>query len=540
MMNRSVPSTATNSLLIVFAAIILLPLVPFRVAAQAPGTISFQGKLTDTGGTPTNATVSMTFKLYKGGTDVWTEVNPSVTVTNGIFDVVLGNTTPLDTLRFDRPMELGIAVDGNPEISPRVELTAAAFARALPGFSTQLVVTGGGNDSTYNILGGGHINQIDPDSKGATISGGGGIFLGDMRPNLILSNSDYSTISGGDFNTLAGSRATIGGGSRNETNGSYATVAGGFTNHAAATGATVGGGTGNVATGYDAAVPGGQSNAARGDYSFAAGFNARPHHEGSFVWGDRSGNAPADSIITTGNNQFLIRAAGGVGIGTNNPGSHSVAINDDGAGGIPGATLEVDNSSTSNAIAAHFETSGTDATVVIDQDGSGVLFKAFQGGDLKFQISNAGNVTADGSFTGSGADVAEAVDVHGRLEEFEAGDVLVVSRSEDRSFALSRGPYSDLVAGVYATKPGVLMTNRGVREDLSDRVPMGIMGIIPTKVTGENGPIRRGDLLVTSSTPGHAMRADRSRLEFGMALGKALEPFDGPGRGVIEVLVMPR
>lgn len=54
---------------------------------------------------------------------------------------------------------------------------------------------------------------------------------------------------------------------------------------------------------------------------------------------------------------------------------------------------------------------------------------------------------------------------------------------------------------------------------------------------GENGPIRRGDLLVSARTPGYAMRADPERLRFGMVLGKALGGIAGPGRAVIPVLV---
>jgi len=82
----------------------------------------------------------------------------------------------------------------------------------------------------------------------------------------------------------------------------------------------VGGGARNEARGSYATVPGGRSNKARGDYSFAAGQNARVQraHSGTFAWSD-SGNLATDSLLSTGANQFLIRAKGGVGIGTNAP-----------------------------------------------------------------------------------------------------------------------------------------------------------------------------------------------------------------------------
>ncbi|MBD3299629.1 MAG: hypothetical protein GF341_13315 [candidate division Zixibacteria bacterium] len=74
-------------------------------------------------------------------------------------------------------------------------------------------------------------------------------------------------------------------------------------------------GANNTASGDQATVPGGHSNEANGDFSMAAGRRAKANHVGSFVWGDQT---DAD-IATTGPDQFLIRANGGVGIGTNLP-----------------------------------------------------------------------------------------------------------------------------------------------------------------------------------------------------------------------------
>jgi hypothetical protein len=65
---------------------------------------------------------------------------------------------------------------------------------------------------------------------------------------------------------------------------------------------------------------------------------------------------------------------------------------------------------------------------------------------------------------------------------------------------------------------------------------MAMVGVVPTKVSAENGPIRKGDLLVTASMPGYAMKGtDRSRM-LGAVLGKAMGSLDS-GIGVIEVLV---
>ena len=65
---------------------------------------------------------------------------------------------------------------------------------------------------------------------------------------------------------------------------------------------------------------------------------------------------------------------------------------------------------------------------------------------------------------------------------------------------------------------------------------MAMVGIVPTKVTAENGPIEVGDLLVSSSLPAHAMKGGNSVIPTGTVIGKALGSL-ALGTGVIEVLV---
>jgi trimeric autotransporter adhesin len=163
------------------------------------------------------------------------------------------------------------------------------------------------------------------------------------------------------------------------------------------------------------------------------------------------------------------------------------------------------------------------------------VFKTSSGNQIRFGLLGRGYFNG-GTQTG-GADVAEAFQVEGRPSDYEPGDVLVISTRTDQRVERSQEPYSRLVVGVYATKPGVLLTERHIDANLDDTVPLGVVGVIPTKVTAENGRIRRGDLLVTARTPGHAMLADPERLRIGTSLGKALEGFAGPGRGRIRVLV---
>jgi hypothetical protein len=132
-----------------------------------------------------------------------------------------------------------------------------------------------------------------------------------------------------------------------------------------------------------------------------------------------------------------------------------------------------------------------------------------------------------------GGDYAEAVNASGGKKLYEPGDVLVIGGEGE--VQKSAEPYSTMVAGIFATKPGVIGRRQSLLKD-AEEIPMAMVGIVPTKVTAENGPVHHGDLLVTSSTQGYAMKGtDRSRL-VGAVIGKAMGSLDS-GEGVIEVLV---
>jgi hypothetical protein len=156
-------------------------------------------------------------------------------------------------------------------------------------------------------------------------------------PNVIAGQStNYAdpdvvsgTIAGGRLNSVHDWQAVVGGGVGNQAGSVNSTVAGGDYNVIGnvAGWATIGGGQQNEATQEYATIPGGQQNLAGGEYSFAAGRRAKVRDpnavgegdtngdEGTFVWADSAG----DEFWSTGPNQFLIRANGGVGINTNEP-----------------------------------------------------------------------------------------------------------------------------------------------------------------------------------------------------------------------------
>ncbi len=175
------------------------------------------------------------------------------------------------------------------------------------------------------------------------------------------------------------------------------------------------------------------------------------------------------------------------------------------------------------------------AGMFVNSAASGTVIAANNASRRIFRIDTTGTVYALGSFSPGGADYAESVSIRGNRYEYKPGYVLVIDPDSDRRFAASTEPYSTRVAGVVSAKPGILGSTHPLQDDPTE-VPLAMVGIVPCRVSTENGPIRRGDLLVTSSTPGHAMRAtDRSRIT-GAVVGKALQNIES-GTGVIEILV---
>ncbi len=115
---------------IVLCAVALVAFAFEAGTAQVPETLSYQGTLTDGAGSPVpDDDYSITFRIYDtdaGGTALWTETQ-TVTVTEGIFNAILGSSVPVN-LTFDVPYWLGLTVGADPELAPRVELTSTPYA----------------------------------------------------------------------------------------------------------------------------------------------------------------------------------------------------------------------------------------------------------------------------------------------------------------------------------------------------------------------------------------------------------------------------
>ena len=206
-----------------------------------------------------------------------------------------------------------------------------------------------------------------------------------------------------------------------------------------------------------------------------------------------------------------------------------------------GAEIRASNTAATSS-AASVTNGGLGTALLVRHNGASGDLAVFQANGVNVaRIGHDGAAYFSGGTKSKGADVAEAFDVEGERATYEPGDVLVISPRSDRKVAKSARAYSTAVIGVYATRPGVLLTERDLDDGrLADLVPVGVLGVIPTKVSAENGAIRRGDLLVAASRPGHAMRGTARGRMMGAVIGKALAEFRGPGTGVIDVLVNVR
>jgi hypothetical protein len=117
------------------AAAFIMVLVALAVATSyaqqgIPKKVTYQGVLIDTTGIPVCDSVwNVDLSIYStaaGGTALWNEKH-TVTTSGGVFSVVLGDKTPL-AFSFDQHLWIGTAINNQPELTPRVFLTAVPYA----------------------------------------------------------------------------------------------------------------------------------------------------------------------------------------------------------------------------------------------------------------------------------------------------------------------------------------------------------------------------------------------------------------------------
>lgn len=180
-----------------------------------------------------------------------------------------------------------------------------------------------------------------------------------------------------------------------------------------------------------------------------------------------------------------------------------------------------------------------DANIYLGGNGKGgdlflyPLGGSFMGGATKTAPSLA--LSGDkGDITLANADCAEEFDIADE-EPVDPGTVMVMRA--DGKLGPSLEPYDRRVAGVVAGaaghRPGIILGRQGTQ---AHRLPIGLLGRVSCKVDADYTPIAVGDLLTTSPTPGHAMKATDPSQAFGAVLGKAMAALPA-GRELVPILI---
>ena len=163
------------------------------------------------------------------------------------------------------------------------------------------------------------------------------------------------------------------------------------------------------------------------------------------------------------------------------------------------------------------------------------------GGNGVFGKSNTGfagyfdgNVCVTKDVQLTGGDCAEQFDVSSSCLA-EPGAVMVINAEGE--LEPSERPYDKRVAGVVSgagdLRPALILDKQ--KSD-RNRASVALVGKVYCKVDADQTPVEVGDLLTTSATLGHAMKAEDPTRAFGAVIGKALRSLK-LGKAIIPILV---
>ncbi|MDO8602370.1 MAG: hypothetical protein Q7O04_00775, partial [Candidatus Omnitrophota bacterium] len=227
-MKRALSGIKACHILMLIFMLSFIAVAPPLAEAQIPRYINYQGKLTDANDDPVTGDVNVTIRIYdaeSGGTALWEEIQ-AVTVTRGIFSMLLGNSTALSSLDFNDPYWYSVEVESDGEMTPRQRLTSVGYAinaDKLDGYDasqflradadTSLTgaltvsgsITGSANgDVTIDPTGTGNIvMKIDSTSGDFKVTDGttNYVLVDNATGNVTMSND--LTVSGTIYGTLA-------------------------------------------------------------------------------------------------------------------------------------------------------------------------------------------------------------------------------------------------------------------------------------------------------------------------------------------------
>jgi len=511
---KRVMKTKLSHILILCLVLAMLAALPVSAQGGA-GVITFQGQLADGNGGFLTGAYNLHFTIYdaeSGGTALWgPETHNSVPVSQGLFMVQLGSIEVLDGAIFDgaaRWLEMAVWNGAAWEtLSPRLLMGGAVYAFQAGGLPPDTTLTGTGQVvlSVVNTAGKIGVKGV---SEGATSGASRGVYG--------TSNSTYGKGVYGEATAASGATYGVFGKSAS-TQGT-----GVFGKATATSGATYGGYF--VSDSSSGIGVQGEASAISNQITFGvAGTNYGSVGGGVRGWA---------------------RALNGTTIGV-----FGQSDSTDGRGVLGAASATsgetygvVGTSASSSGIGVYGEATSSGVGVVAKSE-KGNVFEGYGSSGLVFKVDNSGNVFADGTYQSPAADFAEMLPGD---EGLEPGDVLAIAADGRVTKASAENPLA--IIGVYSTAPAFLGGRSSADSEQSPaRVPVAILGVVPVKVSAENGPIRPNDPLTAGRSPGYAARAiplfvldgGEGVYAGGSILGRALEGLDS-GEGVIQVLLQLR
>jgi len=492
----------------------LASLAPAHVGAQpagVPRVISFNGQVVDVHGTPRTGNALLTFGLYEdqtGGTPLWVEQQAVSLDAAGRYTVILGAMTqgglPSDVFDSGRARWIGVAVDADPE-QPRFVLLSVAYALKASDADT----VGGRTPSDF-VLATNFTEKVTAAVQESRISGSVGI------QSVTLNMLQKGDGAGGTTDSSIIDNGNVGIG---ETNPGTLAFGSGKTLHLKD---TVNGGVFRL-----------QGTAS--NLEFGSGAN-------SWMWVTTN---TALGFATNNLERMRITNTGNIGIGEASPGTlafgsaKTLHLKDTVNGSVfrlQGTSSNLEFGSGANSFvwvttntALGFATNNLERLRITNTGNVGIGTSS-----PLAKLHVAGDVVVDGNIGAKYQDVAEWVETS---DPIEPGTVVIVDPVHPNQVIAAPRAYDARVAGAVSGQPGLVL---GEKSDTKAMVAQS--GRVRVKADARYGAIKIGDLLVTSPTPGYAMKSRPVKVgghamhRPGTLLGKALEPLPS-GKGDILVLL---
>jgi hypothetical protein len=502
-----------------FGALCLGLLAGTPAHAETPLLLGYQGAVFDTQGQPAAGPVDVDIAIFdgaSGGTELYAESHPNVSLVDGTFDLQIGSgSNPSGS--FDETTLAGaeawleLTVDGE-TLDPRQRLVAVPYAlrakvaESLDG-SIGTVPHALTADRLVSAPVAGAPSQllaIHVDENGVTTGDGANVFF------------DQTWVDGVNHDALVFEKVDRG---SNDPDGSIV-----FSNKGAD-------GISEMSMQID-----GQGNVGIPAASPLAGFQV-------YTSDQRAAN-----LWTTDDDMAVYAWNGGTG---------EAIVAQSSSSTYHRATVRAQNFNTIDGVAGYFRNSSPEGTLSVYNFGSGpgLIVRATGESDvLSAWTRPAGASSSTRQFwvDGSGVTNVRTLKIHGGAdlsEQFavrsengasaEPGTVVSIDPDRLGGLMVSDRAYDSRVAGIVAgaggVQPGLVLRQEGVAE-ADGQVPVALSGRVYVKADSSGGQIEAGDLLTTSSRAGFAMRVDDKDRADGAILGKAMGRVDAQ-TGMVLVLV---